>query len=198
MSGNQIKERIDLERKRLAVFMRGEESVFEFTVDCALHERIKFVYAIIFPGLARFRFYARFILMRIAQLIDYPPIKVILYRFIGVKIGKGVFISPDVVIDTHFPHLIEIGDYAILGWGAFLFNHEFSGNKYRMGRIKIGEGAVIGGFAGIRGGVNIGDGVDVPASCIVYKDLPHSACLNSLVLRKRAIPEVYGKENHGN
>ena len=48
-----------------------------------------------------------------------PPcsLKNNLYRAMGVKIGKDVVISPDVVLDPVFPELITVEDGVILGWG---------------------------------------------------------------------------------
>ena len=196
MPSEAIRNKAEATRRGLAAFMESAEKVFEFSVDCSLAERIDYINAVIFPGLSRYRFYARFFLARIVQFIDYSPIKILLYRLMGVRIGKGVYISPDVVIDIHFPGLIHIADYAILGWGVHLFSHDFSGPRYRVGRIRIGKGSVIGGFTAIRGGVTVEDGVNIPHSSIVYKDLPRSSHLDSLILRKRAITEVHGDENH--
>ena len=36
--------------------------------------------------------------------------RVRLHRLRGVKIGSGCFIGTDVIIETAFPHLVEIGD----------------------------------------------------------------------------------------
>ena len=131
---------------------------------------------------------------RISQYIDYSPVKVFLYRLTGMKIGKGVFLSPDVILDPHFPELIEIGDYAIIGWGTYLFCHEYNVGKYRLGRITIGKGAVIGGFSVIRGGVTIGENAQVASTCIVYKDVPENYYLDSVILLNRALVDVYRRD----
>jgi acetyltransferase-like isoleucine patch superfamily enzyme len=114
-----------------------------------------------------------------------------------MKIGKGVFISPGVILDPHFPALIEIDDYAIVGWGTHLFTHEFSGSRYTIGRIRIGRGAVIGGFSIVRGGVVIGANAQVASTCIVYKDVPDNYCVDSVILLNRALLDVYRKEING-
>ncbi len=160
--------------QQLQDYLNSGKKRFEFEINYSLPERISGIYEIIFPGIKKYRFYLRFLLARIAQYIDYSPIKVFLYRAIGIKIGQGVFISPDVILDPHFPKLIEIGDYVILGWGAKLFTHEFSAKQYRLGRIIIEEGAIIGGFSLIRGGVTIGKHAEIIANSIVYKDVPEN------------------------
>ncbi len=142
-------------KKNIFIFKKSDKMIFFFKVDCELKDRIKYIYKIIFPGFQKMKFYFRFFLSRIAEMIPWSPAKVFIYKIIGIKIGKGVFISPGVIIDVHFPKLIKIDDYVILGWGARLFTHEFFGKIYKLGRIKIGEGAIIGAFASIRCGVEI-------------------------------------------
>lgn len=175
-------------------FLSGNAMKFEFAINCKPQDRIRYIYSIVFPGFRKYRFYLIFLIARIAQYIDYSPAKVLLYRLIGMKIGKGAFISPDVILDPHFPELIEIGDHAIIGWGTHLFTHDFSGTTYHAGRIKIGAGAVIGGFSIIRGGVVIGDNAQIASTCIVYKDVPNNYYMESVILLNRALVEVYRDE----
>lgn len=164
-------EEIQKSRDALEEFMQGNEQKFSFAVECPLSERIKYIYSVIFPGWQKQRFYLRYFFSRIAYFTDYSPIKCLIYRVIGVKIGKGVFISSDVVIDVHFPHLIEIEDYVVLGHGARIFTHEFSDATYTLGRVMIGEGTVVGGFATLRRGVSIGKDVTVPINKVVSRNI---------------------------
>ncbi|HWR72996.1 MAG TPA: hypothetical protein VN604_07485 [Nitrospirota bacterium] len=189
-----LQEKIKTNRALLSGFLKGNDQSLEFGIDCRIEERVSFIYAFVFPGLRKCLFYLRFLAARIAQYIDYSPAKVFIYRLIGMKIGKGVFLSPDVILDPHFPGLIEIGDYAIIGWGTHLFCHEYSGSKYRIGRITIKRGAVIGGFSVIRGGVTIGENAQVASTCIVYKDVPNNYYLDSVILLNRALLEVYKED----
>jgi acetyltransferase-like isoleucine patch superfamily enzyme len=184
-------------RRALAEFLAGSERALEFPVKCPPEQRIAFIYGVVFPGWAKLRFYLNFLIARTARSIDWPPAKVFLYRLIGMKIGRNVFISPDVILDPHFPALIEIGDHAIIGWGTHLFTHEFSGSSYRVGRISVGAGAVIGGFSIVRGGVRIGDNAQIASTCIVYKDVPENYYLDSVVLLNRALVDVYREEIRG-
>lgn len=191
-------ESIRQAREALLAFLRGTERKFEFAVACPAEERIGFIYAVIFPGWQKARFYWRFLVARIACFIDYSPLKVALYRSIGMKIGQGAFISPGVILDPHFPELIDIGEHVIIGWGTHLFTHEFTGDKYSAGRIRIGRGAVIGGFSIVRGGVTIGENAQVASTCIVYKDVPQNYCLDSVILLNRALADVYRRNDGSN
>lgn len=153
-------------------FLRGEDRFFEFSVDSPPERRIADIHRVLFPGRRRLAFVGRFLVARLAQKVDWSPLKVVLYRLIGVRIGRGVYLSPDVLLDAHFPRLITLEGRAIIGWGARLFTHEFDGRVYRVGRIDIGEGAVIGGFATVRAGVRVGARAGVPANAFVRHDVP--------------------------
>lgn len=178
-------QRIQELRHQFKEFKNSGQKHLAFSIDCGREDRIDFIYSVIFPGWERPRFYFNFLIARIAQIIDYSPIKVFLYRSIGMKIGRGVFISPDVLLDPHFPYLIEIQDYCILGWGARLFCHESTGKQYRLGRIKIGEGTMVGAYSTIRNGVEIGKMVEIPYGFIVYEDVPDHKNLLIMEMRKK-------------
>lgn len=112
-------------------------------------------FRVLFPGWRRAAYYLRHVAARAAQMIDYSPLKIAIYRAIGFRIGKGVYISPDVILDPQLTGFIEIGDHVVIGWGAKIFVHEYNGVVYRIGRVRIGAGSVIGGFSMIRSGVTI-------------------------------------------
>lgn len=163
------------QQRELANFMTSGRNVHRFRVDSPLSQRIAHIYRVAFPGAARLRLYGRFAIARLAQTIDWSPIKVALYRSLGIRIGRGVFISPEVILDVHFPSLLAIDDYVILGWGAKIACHEFYNSQYRIGRVRIGEGALIGAFAAVRGGVEVGRGAEVPYGMFVHRDVPAGA-----------------------
>ena len=110
----------------------------------------------------------------ITSLKYLPPIELknILYRILlGVKIGKDVAISPDVILDPLFPELIEIGDGSLIGWGARIFTHEFWPDRVKVKRVKLGKKVFIGGFSVIRPGVQIHDDVFIASNSFVNKTI---------------------------
>lgn len=157
-------------RAGLAEFLRGGEKTFEFTTDCALPERVAYIHSVLFPGYKVALFYLRFVLARLAQFTDYSPLKVLLYRLLGFRIGRGVFLSPGVFLDPHFPELLELGDACIIGQEAILSCHEYSGWLYRLGRVKIGRGAVVGHGAVIMPGSEIPPMTCLPMRAVVTKN----------------------------
>jgi acetyltransferase-like isoleucine patch superfamily enzyme len=181
-------------RNGLLDFLAGDGMKYEFAIPCPPAQRIDYIYSIVLPGWKKLRFYRNFFVCRLARAIDYSPLKVWLYRRVGFRIGKGAFISPDVILDPHFPELVEIGEHAIIGWGTHLFCHEFDGAKYRLGRIRVGAGAVLGGFSIVRGGVTIGNNAQIASTCIVYKDVPDNYYLDTAIVLNRSLLEIYREE----
>ena len=104
-------------------------------------------------------------------------------RSMGAKVGKDVFIGDHVVIDLSHADLIEIDDYAHITGGCRLLCHQRDlkdycvGDNaalcgYRLGKIHIGKGCMIGMETMIMPGVTIGEGAVVGAGSLVTKDVP--------------------------
>lgn len=157
-------------RAELAEFLRGGEKTFEFTTECDLAGRVAYIHSVIFPGYKKALFYLRFVLARLAQLTDHSPSKVFIYRLLGFKIGRDVFISPGVFLDPHFPGLIELEDSCIVGQEAIVSCHEYSGWQYRLGRVKVGRGAVVGHGAVVMPGSEIPPMTCLPMRAVVTKN----------------------------
>ena len=109
--------------------------------------------------------------MKIIGWMPLSPLKVFFYRLLGVRIGRDVFIAPGVFIDPLFPWLIELEDGCLLGIGCRLFTHEYTATAFRVGRVRVGKGAVVGAYATVRSGVSIGDKATVGFNSYVNKDV---------------------------
>ncbi|MCX7048464.1 MAG: acyltransferase [Candidatus Sumerlaeota bacterium] len=114
----------------------------------------------------------RSLAVQFAQALPFPSLKAVCFRALGMKIGKGVFISPGVVVDPFYPWLIELEDDVLLGLGCRILTHEYTAEYFRIGRVRIGKGSVIGAGATVRSGVTIGARVTVGANSFVNKDVP--------------------------
>ncbi len=124
------------------------------------------------PLLKTLRFYAMaWLLLTFLKLAWNGP-KLKLLRWCGAKVGRNVFISTDVWIDPAFPQLITIEDDVMIGVGVKIALHEFRPQEFRAGRVIIRKGAVIGGFALIGHGVEIGEGAVVAGGAAVGRDVP--------------------------
>lgn len=115
-----------------------------------------------------------------------PPLeaKNSLYRnLLGVKIGKDVAISPDVILDPFFPELIEIDDGTLIGWGTRIFTHEFWLDRVRIDKVKIGKNVFIGGFSVIRPGVNIGKNSVIASNSFVNKNVKNNDVVGGVPIK---------------
>lgn len=94
-------------------------------------------------------------------------LRVMCHRARGVKIGSGVWIGYDVVLDTAQAKLITIEDGATISIGAKIIAHfkEFRG-------IRIEKDAFIGPGAIILPNVVIGRGAVVKAGSVVSQSVP--------------------------
>jgi len=88
--------------------------------------------------------------------------RVWLNRWRGVKIGEGVWIGYDSIIETSHPHLVTIDDGAAIGLRATIIAHfrELQG-------VTIEQDATIGPGVIIMPGVTIGKGAVVAAGSVV-------------------------------
>lgn len=100
-------------------------------------------------------------------------------KSIGVKIGKGCFISSNNYSSE--PYLIEIGDYVRIANNVHFYTHGGvwaqarklpKGILEHFGRIKIGNYSYIGDGCMITPGVIIGNDVIVAAGTVVTKSVP--------------------------
>ncbi len=113
------------------------------------------------------------ITVKVCSLLPPSEEKNELLREAGFKIGKGVFISPDVVLDPVYPWMVVIGDGAFLGWGVRVFSHIITPDGLTAERVVIGENAFIGGFTTIRPGVVVGSGAYIGSDSLVNKSIPN-------------------------
>jgi len=95
-------------------------------------------------------------------------IRVALHRARGVRIGKGVFISQDVILETAYPDLITLEDRAWIGLGTVIIAHF---HEMRKG-VKIESDAFIGPRVVILPNVTIGRGAVVAAGSVVTRSVP--------------------------
>jgi heptaprenylglycerol acetyltransferase len=95
-------------------------------------------------------------------------LRVWLHRARGVSIGKNVWISYNVVLETSYPQLITIGDSAIIGIGVIVIAHF---KESRRG-VRIGKQAFVGPGVIILPDVDIGDGAVVTAGSVVTSSVP--------------------------
>lgn len=97
------------------------------------------------------------------------------YRFMGVKIGRNVFISRGAWIDTQDGEVI-IEDNVRITNGCKILSHDYSlhtmGKPALKATTTIEKGAFVGMNAVLLPGVTVGEGSIVGAGCVVSEDVP--------------------------
>jgi acetyltransferase-like isoleucine patch superfamily enzyme len=131
------------------------------------------VIAILFPKLlSRVKFHLSYFIMWIVSKIPWSPVKIFVFRLMGVNIGKGVYIAPWVFLDGMYPHLIELEDGCLLGGGCRILTHESTVSEFRVGRVRVGTNSVIGAFSVVRCGISVGSNVTTGIGSVILKDIP--------------------------
>jgi acetyltransferase-like isoleucine patch superfamily enzyme len=95
-------------------------------------------------------------------------LRVMLHRARGVHIGKDVFISQDVILETSHPHLIAIEDRVSIGIRVIIIAHF---RELHQG-VRIEHDAFVGPGAIILPDVTIGHGAVVTAGSVVTRPVP--------------------------
>ncbi len=122
----------------------------------------------------------------IIQLARYTPslaFKNVLYRLIGVRVGRYASVGLMVMFDIFFPQDITLGDNCIIGYNSTVLCHEFTRGEWRRGPVWIGHDVTIGANTTILPGVVIGDGATVSAMSLVNRDVPPGAFVGGVPVR---------------
>lgn len=122
------------------------------------------------PGKAWFYWKATLLLLLLKT--PFEKLKLAYLRLLGACIGRNVHLAYDVWLDPAFLDLLTIEDDVMIGVGAKIFMHEFTRTHFRAGRVSIRRGAVVGGFALIGHGVEIGPEAIVAGGAVVGRDVP--------------------------
>jgi acetyltransferase-like isoleucine patch superfamily enzyme len=121
---------------------------------------------------AKLWFYLKATVLLTALRLPFNRLKIALLRRAGAHVGRDVFISADVWIDPTFPQLLTIEDRVMIGVGVKIGLHEFTPDAFCAGRVVLRREAIVGGFALIRYGVEIGEGAVVAPAAAVARDVP--------------------------
>ncbi len=128
-------------------------------------------------------FNLRFALMYLIGRLPWSCPKIWLYRRMGVRIGRNVYIAPGAFLDAFYPHLIEIEDGGFLGVGCRLLTHEYTARFFRAGRVRVGKGSVVGGWSTVRCGVALGQAVTTGLGSVVVQDVPDGLTVGGVPAR---------------
>lgn len=129
----------------------------------------------------RCKFLRTWILHSLAYSCPHSEFAIKMQKARGVNIGKNCHISPYVLIDLLYPHLVNIGDNVTVGSNTLIFAHanpttnlflKRSGYPRKVESVNIKSGAVLFPGSIITAGVTIGENSLVGAGSVVFEDVP--------------------------
>ena len=113
-----------------------------------------------------------------------PGLRNQLYRWVGVNVGRHVFIGLDTWLDDQFPELVVIEDDVTISFRVTVIVHD---DAKRLDRTQAGagdgtvapvvmkRGCYLGAGCLVLPGVTIGEGAVVAAGAVVTRDVaPHT------------------------
>ena len=111
------------------------------------------------------------------------------HTWFGAKLGSGTIVGNGRIMT---PDRITVGNNSLIGYGSILTGHMYEGKGIYMNQVKVGNNVVIGGYAIVFPGAEIGDNVIIAANSVVPKDrvIPP----NTLWLHGKATPRKIPKE----
>jgi non-ribosomal peptide synthetase-like protein len=102
----------------------------------------------------------------ITGLFSGTPFRSIVYRALGMKVGRRVFDCSRTITERT---LTEVGDYANLNEGSVLQAHSLEEGVFKSDHIRLGSGCSIGPGAFVHYGVTLGDHVVLDADSFLMK-----------------------------
>lgn len=110
-------------------------------------------------------------------------LKRLLYRAMGMTVGRHVSFAWQVTPDLFFPELIQVGDNSIIGYNTTILAHEYLLDEWRIGPVWIGANVTIGANCTILPGVVIGDNAMISAMSLINKDVSPGARVGGVPIR---------------
>jgi hypothetical protein len=89
------------------------------------------------------------------HIFDGTPFKALLWRLLGVRIGRRVFDDGCSIVERT---LVSVGDDCTLGAGSIAQSHSLEDGTFKSDHIAIGAGCTIGTGAFLLYGTTMGDG----------------------------------------
>ncbi len=132
------------------------------------------------PALAFKLLFRRFVCVKLANLCPFTSGRIFLYRLMGIRIGKDVYMGFDIELETNFPELVSIGDHVTISHRCIITAHMGSPSDTPVKKsyplaakpVTIEDGAWICIGATLLPGVTVGKNAVVAAGAVVSRDVP--------------------------
>jgi acetyltransferase-like isoleucine patch superfamily enzyme len=102
------------------------------------------------------------------------------WRRLGARVGRNVFLGPEVYVETYFARLLTIEDGVVIAGRAAILLHDSAlnnalGEPVKFGRVTLRRECYVGTNATILCGVEIGERAVIGAGSVVTHDVPAGA-----------------------
>ena len=177
MDKHQKREMIREARKRIAEFPKTGQKKLMIDIAGLSHREVA---KIIYGGIiSRICIMLRYCIAVLLYPLSFSSVKIFVYRLMGVKIGRNVYIGPAVYVDVLNPRLITIGNNIMIGMGVTMVIHERTMKTLTIGRIEIKDNVTIGGATLVRAGITIENGAEIDALVNLNKNIrKHAKIIN--------------------
>ena len=100
------------------------------------------------------------------SILDGTPFKAVLWRMLGVRVGRRLFDDGCGVTEKT---LVRIGDDCVLNAGTVLQAHSMEDGVFKSDHVAVGSGVTLGAGSFIHYGITIGDGAVLAPDSFVMK-----------------------------
>ncbi|MCW3490629.1 acyltransferase [Dethiobacter alkaliphilus] len=137
-----------------------------------------------------------FAVIFMCRFIPSLRLKNVLYRMVGIKIGKDVSVGLMVMFDVFFPQLITVGDNSVIGYNTTILAHEFMVHQWATGEVVIGRDVMIGANTTVLAGVTVGDEATVSAHSLVNHDVLPATFVGGVPAKEIPVSEPLEEEQN--
>lgn len=119
-----------------------------------------------------FRIWYNGAIMEICRLLPHSFLKTWLFRAIGIKIGKNVYIGKGVTIDHIYCDTVTIEDNVRLDDYVYIDGHEYTITQTVFGKVLIKKGAIVRKHAYVRTACTIGENTIIEPHSMAQREIP--------------------------
>jgi non-ribosomal peptide synthetase-like protein len=131
------------------------------------------------------------------RLFNGTPFKGVLWRLLGVQIGRRVFDDGCTIVEKT---LVALGEGCTLGAGSAIQCHSLEDGTFKSDHITLGAGCTVGTYAFVHYGVTMGEGAVLDADSFLMKGArvaPHARWRGNPAHEVREAAAIVERSTHG-